>query len=66
MSATGWCLNYAKTISPNLVVTAGADAIGNIIGQDNANHNVSFGAVAGGTRFRLWTSTGRMRLRHGA
>ena len=29
-------------------MTAGADAIGNIIGQHNANNNVSFGAVAGG------------------
>ena len=38
----GLVLNYAKTITLNLVVTAGADAIGNIIGQHNANNNVSF------------------------
>jgi hypothetical protein len=49
----GLVLNYAKTITPNLVVTAGADAIGNVIGQHNANNNVSFGAVAGGTTFPL-------------
>ncbi|HEY3627454.1 MAG TPA: TonB-dependent receptor [Terracidiphilus sp.] len=50
---TGYVLNYSKTISPRLVVTAGADAIGNIIGQHNANDKVSFGAVQGGTTFPL-------------
>jgi hypothetical protein len=62
----GLVLNYAKTISPNLVV-AGADAIGNVIGQHNANNNVSFGAVAGGggRRFLSWTSPGKIRLLHG-
>ena len=33
---TGMVLNYSKTISQRLVVTAGIDAIGNIIGQHNA------------------------------
>lgn len=50
---SGYVLNYNKTIRTNLVVTAGADWIGNIIGQHNANSNVSFGAVAGGTTFPL-------------
>ena len=54
-------LNYAYTINPRLVVTAGADAIGNIIGQHNANNNVSFGAVQGGTTFPLVTSMARTR-----
>lgn len=46
-------LNYAFTLSPRLVMTAGADAIGLIIGQHNANSKVSFGAVQGGTTFPL-------------
>jgi hypothetical protein len=37
----GLVLNYAYTISPRLVVTAGVDAIGNVIGQHNANNNVN-------------------------
>ena len=50
---SGFLLNYVKTINPNLVVTAGADAIGNVIGQHNANEHASFGAVAGGDTFPL-------------
>ena len=56
---SGFLLNYVKTINPNLVVTAGADWIGNVIGQHNANSNVSFGAVAGGTTFPLVTFDGQ-------
>jgi len=55
----GLVLNYAYTISPRLVVTAGVDAIGNVIGQHNANNNVNFGAVAGGTTFPLTTFDGQ-------
>lgn len=50
---TGYVLNYSKALSPRLVVTAGADAIGDIIGQHNANQKVNFGAVQGGTTFPL-------------
>ena len=35
------------------MVTAGADGIGNVIGQHNANAKVNFGAVAGGDTFPL-------------
>jgi hypothetical protein len=56
---TGYVLNYAKTISQHLVVTAGADAIGNIVGQHNANSSVTFGAVQGGTTFPLVTFDGQ-------
>jgi hypothetical protein len=50
---SGFLLNYVKTISPDLVVTGGVDAIGLIIGQHNANDKVSFGGVAGSTTFPL-------------
>jgi hypothetical protein len=56
---TGYVLNYSETISPRLVVTAGADAIGTIIGQHNSNDKVSFGAVQGGTTFPLVTFDGQ-------
>ena len=56
---TGYVLNYAFTINPRLVMTAGADAIGNIIGQHNANNNVSFGAVEAGTTLPLTTFDGQ-------
>ena len=56
---SGFLLNYVKTINPNLVVTAGADGIGNVIGQHNANSNASFGAVAGGNTFPLVTFDGQ-------
>ncbi len=48
---TGFLLNYVKTISPNLVVTAGADWIGYLTDQNNANMNVKFAGVVGGTTF---------------
>jgi hypothetical protein len=56
---TGYVLNYSKTISSNLVVTAGVDAIGNIIGQHNANSSVQFAAVQGGNTFPLVTFDGQ-------
>jgi len=56
---TGYVLNYSKTISQRLVVTAGADAIGNIVGQHNADDKVNFGAVQGGTTFPLVTFDGQ-------
>ena len=42
-----------QTINQNLVVTAGADWIGYITDQDNANKNVTFGAVASGNTLPL-------------
>ena len=59
---SGFLLNYVKTINPNLVVTAGADWIGNVIGQHNANSNVSFGAVAAAPHFRWSHSMVKTRL----
>jgi Carboxypeptidase regulatory-like domain len=56
---SGFLLNYVRTISQNLVVTAGADWIGYITDQDNANKNVSFGAVAGSNTFPLVTFDGQ-------
>jgi hypothetical protein len=50
---SGFVLNYVKTISKNLVMTAGVDWIGNIISQDNANLNVSFGGVQSGSTLPL-------------
>jgi hypothetical protein len=50
---TGFLLNYVQAISQNLVVTAGADWIGYITDQGNANQNVSFGAVASSNTFPL-------------
>jgi hypothetical protein len=44
---SGFLLNYVLTVSPNLVVTAGGDWVGLIIGEHNANSNVSFAGVAG-------------------
>jgi Carboxypeptidase regulatory-like domain len=45
---SGFLLNYVKTINPNLVVTAGADWIGYINGQQNTNSSVSFAGVSTG------------------
>ena len=50
---TGFLLNYVKTISPHLVMTAGANWIGYINDLDNANHNVSFAGTPGGNTFPL-------------
>ncbi len=48
---SGFLLNYVKTINPNLVVTAGADGIGYVNGQHNANNKASFAGVGGSTTF---------------
>jgi hypothetical protein len=56
---TGFLLNYVKTINPNLVLTAGADSIGNIISQFNANRNVSFAGVQNGDTLPLITFDGQ-------
>ncbi len=56
---SGFLLNYVKTISPNLVVTAGADWIGYINKQANANTGVSFPGVAGGNTFPLISFDGQ-------
>ena len=48
-----YLVNYAKTISPNLVVTAGGDYVRNNNLQDNANTNVHFPGVTGGITFPL-------------
>ncbi|MGA9062704.1 MAG: carboxypeptidase-like regulatory domain-containing protein [Terracidiphilus sp.] len=50
---SGFLLNYVKTVTPNLVATAGADWIGLISGQHNAFTASSFGGVTGGTTFPL-------------
>lgn len=49
----GYLANYAKTISPNLVVTAGGDWIRNINAQENARKGVNFGGVTGSSTFPL-------------
>ena len=59
---SGFLLNYVKTVNPNLVITAGADGIGNVIGQHNGNDKVSFGAVAGSTTFPLVNFDGQNAL----
>jgi hypothetical protein len=56
---TGFVVNYVKTISKNLVVTARADWIGNTIVQDNANLNVSFAGVQNGSTLPLITFDGQ-------
>jgi hypothetical protein len=56
---SGFLLNYVKTINPNLVLTAGADWIGNIISQFNANRNVNFGGVQSGDTLPLITFDGQ-------
>ncbi|HEV2273086.1 MAG TPA: carboxypeptidase-like regulatory domain-containing protein [Acidobacteriaceae bacterium] len=48
---SGFLLNYVKTISPDLVVTAGADWIGQITGAHNHNIGVSFPGVTGSITF---------------
>ena len=48
---TGFLLELCENHTPNLVVTAGADWIGYITDQNNANMNVSFPGVVGGNTF---------------
>ena len=56
---SGFLLNYSKTFTQNLVMTAGADWIGLINGQNNSNRNVSFSAIQGGTTLPLITFDGQ-------
>jgi len=55
---SGFLLNYVKTVSSNLVVTAGADWIGLLSDTRNANSNVNFAGVANATTFPLVTFDG--------
>ncbi len=57
--ANGFLLNYSKSISPTLMMTAGANWIGYTTGLNNANLNVSFPGVVGGTTFPLVTFDGQ-------
>lgn len=43
--AAGYLLNYEKTVTPNLVSTAGIAWLGKLDGQANGNQNVSFSGV---------------------
>jgi hypothetical protein len=61
---TGFLLNYVRTITPNLVVTVGADWIGYITLQDNAKTGVKFGGVVGSTSFPLVTFDGQNAPTH--
>ena len=48
---SGFLLNYVKTVTPNLVATAGATWIGNNNGIRNALTGVNFPGVVSGTTF---------------
>ncbi len=48
---SGFLLNYVKTVTPNLVATAGANWIGNNNDIKDALTGVSFPGVVGGTTF---------------
>ena len=50
---SGFLLNYVKTVTPNLVATAGADWIGLVSGQHNAFSSAKFAGVTGATTFPL-------------
>lgn len=56
---SGFLLNYVKTINPNLVLTAGADWVGNVISQFNANMKVNFAGVQNGGTLPLITFDGQ-------
>lgn len=43
--AAGYLLSYVKTLTPNLVATAGISWLGKLDGQANGNQNVSFTGV---------------------
>jgi len=58
-TGSGLLLNYSNSITSNLVVTAGVDSIGLIIGQHNAKSDVTFGAVEGGSTMPLTTFDGQ-------
>ena len=59
---SGFLLNYTKTISPKLAVTAVADWVGLVIGQHDADMNVSFPGVTAGTAFPILTFDGQNAL----
>lgn len=48
---SGFVLNYVNTLRSNLVVTAGADWIGEISGEHNAKSGVNFPGLVSGTNF---------------
>jgi hypothetical protein len=48
---SGFVLNYVNTIKSNLVMTVGADWIGEISGEHNAKQGVSFPGLVSGTNF---------------
>ena len=50
---SGFLLNYVKTVTANLVVTAGADGIGEINGVHNHLTGVNFAGVTGGSTLPL-------------
>lgn len=50
---SGFLVNYVKTVTPNLVATAGADWIGMNTGKLNNDSHASFAAVTNSTYFPL-------------
>src|ERR1700722_1163096 len=50
---SGFVLNYVNALKSNLVVTAGADWIGEISGEHNAKSDVNFAGLASGSNFPL-------------
>lgn len=48
---SGFVLNYVNTVRSNLVVTAGADWIGEISGEHNAKAGVNFPGLVSGSNF---------------
>lgn len=50
---TGFLLNYVKTVSSNLVITAGVDWVGLLTDTENANQNVKFPGVSSSDVFPL-------------
>jgi len=48
---SGFVLNYENSLKKNLVMSVGADWIGEVSGQHNAKSGVSFPGVAGGNYF---------------
>jgi len=57
--ASGALLNYVKTVTPNLVATAGVSWLGKLDGESNQNENVSFGGVADSNVFPSVTFAGQ-------
>ena len=56
---SGFVLNYVNTVKSNLVVTAGADWIGEISGEHNAKSGVSFGGLVNGSNFPYMSFDGQ-------